>query len=423
MKKVAIIGGGAAGMMCAATLLENMPSTEPLSVALFDKNTKLGVKVLISGGGRCNVTTGITDKKILLTKYIRWSDFLKPSLSSFPPQKVKARFENHGVPLKIEEDLRVFPVSDDGKDIVGIFEKLFSESNSLENYLGHWVISIKKNDKNFILTLDDNTTQTVDILVIATGGNAYAKTGSSGDGYEFARQLGHSITPLGPSLNSFLSAQQRPKNLSGLSLPSAKLETSLFSGEKKSVTWPMLFTHFGISWPAVFALSAYLSKEEISAQSPQKIFLTIDSSRYFHDREKDLISLFQAHPAKQINSILGNFFPDRLVEEICKACEISTTQKVSSITKDQRKAVCHLLTGSREINLTARRPWDEFVTAGWVSLSEISSKKLESLICPDLYFAGEVMDIDGVTGWFNLQSSRATGRQAWLSILEKLSIN
>ncbi|HMT27368.1 MAG TPA: NAD(P)/FAD-dependent oxidoreductase, partial [Candidatus Absconditabacterales bacterium] len=148
-----------------------------------------------------------------------------------------------------------------------------------------------------------------------------------------------------------------------------------------------------------------------------------DSSRYFHDREKDLISLFQAHPAKQINSILGNFFPDRLVEEICKACEISTTQKVSSITKDQRKAVCHLLTGSREINLTARRPGDEFVTAGGVSLSEISSKKLESLICPDLYFAGEVMDIDGVTGGFNLQSSRATGRQAGLSILEKLSIN
>ncbi|HMT01574.1 MAG TPA: NAD(P)/FAD-dependent oxidoreductase, partial [Candidatus Absconditabacterales bacterium] len=157
MKKVAIIGGGAAGMMCAATLLENMPSTEPLSVALFDKNTKLGVKVLISGGGRCNVTTGITDKKILLTKYIRGSDFLKPSLSSFPPQKVKARFENHGVPLKIEEDLRVFPVSDDGKDIVGIFEKLFSESNSLENYLGHGVISIKKNDKNFMENYYKNT--------------------------------------------------------------------------------------------------------------------------------------------------------------------------------------------------------------------------------------------------------------------------
>jgi predicted Rossmann fold flavoprotein len=223
-------------MMCAATLLENMPSTEPLSVALFDKNTKLGVKVLISGGGRCNVTTGITDKKTLLSKYIRGSDFLKPTLSSFPPQKVKARFENHGVPLKIEDDLRVFPVSDNGKDIVGIFEKLFlSQSNFLENYLGHGITSVQKNEKIFTLTLDDGTTQTADILVIATGGNAYAKTGSSGDGYEFARQLGHSITALGPSLNSFLSAQERPKKLSGLSLSSAKLETTLSSGEKKSV--------------------------------------------------------------------------------------------------------------------------------------------------------------------------------------------
>ena len=217
--KIAIIGGGAAGMMTAATLLEKGVNAE---IHLFETNNALGKKVSISGGGRCNITTGITDRNILLSKYTRGTKFLIPSFYEFPPSKVMSWFESKGVPLKVEDDLRVFPKSDIGTDVIKVFEKLFKDKVVI--HLNEPVTKlIPPSEKKFHLETKNNS-YSFNIVIITSGGNAYRHTGSKGDGYNFAKSCNHTITKLGPSLNSFEVKQGWCKKLRGISLPNAKLE-------------------------------------------------------------------------------------------------------------------------------------------------------------------------------------------------------
>lgn len=400
-QSIAIIGGGAAGMMAGAVLIEN---NTPADIHLFDANKNLGVKVIISGGGRCNVTTGITNQNTLKKHYTRGIPFLNAALSKFSPQKCYEWFESRGVPLKNESDNRVFPQSDDGKDIVGVFEKLFHKKITI--HFQSRVKHIQKMKDRFAITTE-NSSHTVDYVVIATGGNAYRKTGSQGDGYHFAESLGHSITPLGPSLNSFFTEEQWPKNVSGIALPNATL-----SFKKTSVTGPFLFTHFGISGPSTFALSSHLAFEKISKQSPLTITLHVDKSIPW----KSHLANNATNGKKQIKTLLSQKIPKRLTNEILTLSNIEQETKLADIPTENRKKLFQYLNNGFELTLTARRPGDEFVTAGGVNTDEINPQTMESLITPKLYFAGEVMDIDGVTGGFNLQSSWATGHLAGKSI-------
>lgn len=416
MKKIAIIGGGAAGMIAAATLLEENVDAD---IYLFDKNPVLGKKVSISGGGRCNVTTGITDKNILFSKYTRGSKFLIPAINTFPPEKVFKWFEDHNVPLKIEKDLRVFPKSDIGSDIVRVFEALFKKK--IHVCLNETMKSLKPNGKGFHIETSKNKYD-FDIVVITSGGNAYKHTGSSGDGYDFAKACGHTITKLGPSLNSFEVKESWCKELSGISLENVKFETSLKNKTKISVNGPFLFTHFGISGPATFALSSHLAFNEISKENPITISLFPDSKKNFDSWNNELLNEILENSKKQINYILSGFLPKRLVEEILKIANIKPEKKGSEVSKEERKKISHLLSGELKLTLLSRRPGDEFVTAGGVSLEEVNKKTMESKLRSDLYFAGEVLDIDGLTGGFNLQSSWATGRLAGISIAKKLKI-
>jgi predicted Rossmann fold flavoprotein len=197
--KIAIIGGGAAGMMCAATLLEHhlkAGNSKEVQVVLFEKNSVLGKKVSLSGGGRCNVTTGLTDHKTILTKYTRGAEFFKPILGKFGPKKVCGWFERHGVPLKCEEDLRIFPVSDSGEDVIGAFQSIFSQAGkALEIRYRTSVIDVSRKQSGFQIAFKDSSpgaveqTEIFDVLVLTTGGNAYAHTGSTGDGYALAARL------------------------------------------------------------------------------------------------------------------------------------------------------------------------------------------------------------------------------------------
>ncbi len=414
VKKIAVIGGGAAGMMVVATLLESKVAAE---VHLFEKNTSLGKKVIISGGGRCNVTTGITDLNALEKKYVRGMSFFKAALSNFPPAKVQQWFENHDVPLKTEEDFRVFPRSDRGTDIVNAFVRVFDQYQAHIHY-AEPILNMQKLGQHFQL-ITAKQEYSFDCVVICSGGNAYRHTGSSGDGYAFAQACGHTITALGPSLNSFEVAEEWPKQLTGLSFPSARLQ--VVKTKEYMAVGPFLFTHFGVSGPMTFAFSAQVAFEPIAKQTPLEVSFEPRSDFNFEQWYRILQAEIDQRGAKQIHSLLDQVLPKRFVEVVLQKADIPLTKQAATLSKDERKLICHLLTGRMIFTLTARRPGDEFVTAGGVDTAEIDRKTLESKLCPGLYFAGEVLNIDGITGGFNLQVAWATGRLVGESIVKCLA--
>jgi predicted Rossmann fold flavoprotein len=409
IQRVAVIGGGAAGMMCAATINELNPTIE---VFLIEKNESLGKKVIISGGGRCNVTTGITDVDLLLTKYPRGQKFLAPAMHGFPPEAVMAWFEDHGVPLKCEKDLRVFPVSNKGKDVVGAFEKVFAQGQTKVLYQ-HSVQAVEKNGDQFVVNFRVGDPVTVDAVVFAVGGQAYRQTGSTGDGYTMAESLGHTITELAPSLSSLLTTEAAARDISGVSFPKATL--TAYGSEKQQFTGPFIFTHFGVSGPAVFALSGLTAYEKFDTEKPLK--LTIDLIPEVPQAKALTIlkTFMKAQPKKFFAHTLHKFVPMSVANVIIKEIGMQAYRQNNLVTDKEVIAAVDWLKAV-PLTVVGRRPGDEFVTAGGINLSEIDAKTLESKICPRLYFAGELIDVDGFTGGFNLQASWATGRAAGVSI-------
>ncbi|NRH21472.1 aminoacetone oxidase family FAD-binding enzyme [Candidatus Gracilibacteria bacterium] len=411
MKQITIIGAGAAGLMTAATILENTES-ESCHIHIFEKNKTPGNKVIISGGGRCNLTTGIEDKKILLSKYTRGADFIRKAFGKFSPRKCREWFESHGVPLKCEKDNRVFPVSDDGYDIVEVFEKLFAKyRNRITLHYGEGVDSILSGNSAFQITTKKGTYDS-DIVVITTGGNAYSHTGSTGDGYAFARSLGHTVTQLGPSLSSFLTSEKWTHELSGLAFESAKI------GDLQG---PLLLTHFGISGPLAFMTSSGFAWETIDKNHPKIVHFSPISTMGYIEWEAFLKEQFANHPKKLIISILTEKLPRRFAEAFIREyfTSIETIYPVS-IGKVIRENISKLLGEGIPLTLTDRRPGDEFVTAGGVNTDEIDAETMESKIQKNLYFAGEVLNVDGFTGGFSLQICWASGYVAGRDIGSKL---
>lgn len=397
-------------MMCAAALQEESPSAE---ILLFDRNDGLGKKVIISGGGRCNVTTGIVDVKTLLTKYPRGGKFLTSAMYAFPPDAVYAWFESHGVPLKTQTDLRVFPQSDDGHDIVGVFEKLFAASN-VQIMLKASVTSMEKIGTEFSVYLKDQSTPiTVDAVVLTTGGQAYRQTGSTGDGYAFAHSLGHTITKLAPSLNSFTTLEQWPASISGLSFERASF-TAKREG-KPTYIGPFLFTHKGVSGPAVFALSSLVAFETYGPKEPLEITIDLFPDATIDWLRDTFAMIVSEYPNKHFANVLGLLVPHSLAEIVVREIGISESKRANQVSK---KEILQCLAWLKAIPLTVigRGVGDEFVTAGGVELGEIDPKTMMSTICPGLFFAGEVMNVDGFTGGFNLQASWAAGRLAGQSV-------
>ncbi len=408
--KIGIVGGGAAGLMAAATILESSPGAE---VLLFEKNDGLGKKVIISGGGRCNVTTGIRDVRTLLTKYPRGGKFLSSAMYNFPPEAVYDWFEAHSVPLKTEEDLRVFPQSNNGKDIVGVFDRLF-EASKVRVYLKANVSCVAKREEIFELTLKDRAEPVlVDRLILTTGGQAYRQTGSTGDGYAFAQALGHTITHLAPSLNAFFTRETWPHQLSGLSFEQATLTTERTG--QPSFTGAFLFTHKGLSGPAVFALSAQVAFEAYDAQHPLLIHIDLFPTLSVEEVRKNIEHAIQTHPRKQMITVLGFVMPKSLAQITCQEAMIPPEKHAVEVSKKDLLRFAEWLKAI-PLHVVGRGAGDEFVTAGGIPLSEVDPRTMESRICPGLFFAGELLDVDGYTGGFNLQASWATGRLAGESV-------
>lgn len=414
--RIAIIGGGAAGMMAAATINEESPETE---VFLIEKNDGLGKKVIISGGGRCNVTTGITDLKIITKKYPRGEKFLISSLHRFSPEDVQNWFESHGIPLKCEGDLRVFPVSNDGRDVVRVFEEIFSDSNT-KILKKSAVVSIQRNNNNdkFVINIKDQPDIQTDYVILCLGGQAYRHTGSTGDGYSLAESLGHHITPLAASLNSFVTTESWPASLSGVSFERATITAQRES--KYTFTGPFLFTHRGISGPAVFALSSLIAFEDYTPKNPFPIFIDLLPDIKIDDLILKFKNIIKENPKKNFKTILHAFVPRSVVEIFEKEFGLPLEKKSAEVSNKHVQAVVEKLK-QLPLHAVGRGAGDEFVTAGGVKLEEVNPSTLESLICPNLYFAGEILAIDGFTGGFNLQAAWATGHAAGESIVKKIT--
>lgn len=399
---IAVIGGGAAGLMAAATITELQPEYE---VVLIEKNAVLGRKVMISGGGRCNVTTGLNDIREVLERYPRGKKFLNSAFHSFSPQAVMQWFEDHGVPLKIEADLRVFPQSNNGKDVVEVFNKLFFE-HQVNVLLRQHVTKIHYTNNKFYLQCNTGEEIIVDKVIITTGGQAYRHTGSTGEGYSFAEQLGHTITPLAASLNSFVLQETWPAQLAGVSLEQIGLQAG-----NEHWSGPIVFTHKGISGPAVFALSSLIAMQEYSAATPLALQLDFVPS----DTEQKLFeyftNTFREHPKQLFKKTLHKFLTWSLCDVMLNNLGIPETSENQHISKKNIHATIQQLKHCT-MHIIGRGAGDEFVTAGGVELKEVNPKTMESKICPGLFFAGEILNIDGFTGGFNLQAAWATGRAA-----------
>ncbi len=408
--KIAIIGGGAAGLMTAATVLEAHTDAE---VFLIEKNEGLGKKVIISGGGRCNVTTGMSDVRTVLTRYPRGGKFLSSAMYAFPPEKVFSWFEERGVPLKIEEDLRVFPQSDNGKDVVGVFEKLFVVAE-MQVWLSTQMIRVEKRGTKFVLLLKGRDEPfVVDRLVLTTGGQAYRQTGSTGDGYAFAQALGHTITPLAPSLNAFFTHETWPAEISGLSFEKAKITAK--RGKAASWTGPFLFTHKGVSGPAVFAVSGLVAFETYNQAHLLELSIDLFPDATEGQLSNELVERIRQTPKKNLPNSLTGLIPKSLCEIAARELRFSLDKHAAEFSKKELLQLVQWLKGI-PLHVIARGAGDEFVTAGGVDLKEVDPTTMESKICPGLFFAGEILDVDGFTGGFNLQASWATGRLAGMNL-------
>ncbi len=422
--KIAIIGGGAAGIMAAAAAYETDPSAE---ILILERNDILGKKVLISGGGRCNLTTGLRDIRTVLSRYPRGNKFLTKAMHKFPPEAVYAWFEDHGVPLKVEKDLRVFPVSNEGQDVMDVFKNIFKTAG-VRVMLKKQVTQVQKNKDGFAISLkNQDSPLLVDKVILTTGGQAYRQTGSTGDGYAFAQSLGHSITSLAPSLSALFTQEKWVADLAGVSVEKAVLfvipgadpgshsqipaRAPLGRDDIKRVEGPFIFTHKGISGPAVFALSSLVAFESLSPEKPLTISIDFFPDRKLPDVIESIWFHVTKYPKKSLGNVIGALVLKSLAPRLCLSAGLNPDSIAADCSKKNAERLAQTMKGL-VLHAVARAAGEEFVTAGGVDLKEVDPSTMQSKICPGLFLAGEILDIDGFTGGFNLQSAWATGRLA-----------
>lgn len=408
---IGIIGAGAAGLMAAATIIELAPAA---TVYLIEKNRVLGRKVSISGGGRCNVTTGVHNIKDLLTRYPRGYKFLTTAMYHFGPEQVYSWFEDHGVPLKTEADLRVFPQSNIGTDVVAVFERLFHD-NQVQVLAGETAQSVTRQGDQFHIAVRSRKNLAVDKLILTTGGQAHRYTGSTGDGYKFAEQLGHTITPLAQSLNAFILADVWVKQLAGVSFVAVGLQIK----DKKQYhfTGPIVCTHQGISGPAVFALSSQIAFERYSAQRPLTLLIDLLPTVSGEQLRHELLNTFKRQPQQKLRTTLHAWLPNSVIAALLGELNLPATKTNGEVSHVMMQRIIDQFKKC-PVSIIGRGSGDEFVTAGGVDLTEVNPRTMESKLCPGLFFAGEILNIDGYTGGFNLQAAWATGRLAGEHCLE-----
>ena len=403
-KNIIVIGGGAAGMMAAGTAAER-----GLNVKLIEKNSRLGRKIMITGKGRCNLTNACGDVKTMLNNVVTNGRFLYSAFYSFDNFQTISFFEKLGVKTKIERGERVFPVSDKSSDIV----------DALRNYL------IDNNVEVISDTVDEITADSsavtgvkcsrrgfiqADSVILATGGISYPATGSTGDGYTFAENLGHTITDLRPSLVPLTVSEAWCRDLSGLSLKNIAITVKNQNGKKIYTDFgEMMFAHFGITGPVILSASAFLKNMQGDSYT-----ITLDLKPALTEKQLDerILRDFAKCQNKDFINSLEMLLPKALIPVVTKLAEIDPHKKVNSVTHQERTRLTELIKNI-QLHITGFCPPEQaIITSGGVNVKEINPSTMESKIIKGLFFAGEIIDVDALTGGFNLQIAFSTGRLA-----------
>ena len=409
MSHVIVVGGGAAGMFAAIVAAKNGHQ-----VTLYEKNEKLGKKIFITGKGRCNITNA-ADMEELFDAVVTNSKFLYSSFYGYTNQNVIDFFEDAGVPVKIERGNRVFPISDHSSDVIRALEREMKKVG-VKVWLNTEVKSVEAEKGKFNkVVLKDTTTQAADACIVATGGLSYRSTGSTGDGFRFAENVGHKVTQCFPSLVPMETKEPWICELQGLSL--RNVEAKILDGKKELYKdfGEMLFTHFGVSGPLIISASSYVGKKFMDKNGQKKeLTLEIDLKPALTEEQLDqrVLRDFEENHNRQFKNAITKLFPTKLIPVMLELGGIDPEKKVNSIEKEERKQFVHLIKHFR-MTLTGLRDYPEaIITKGGVNVKEIDPGTMESKLVKGLYFAGEVLDLDALTGGFNLQIAWSTGYAA-----------
>lgn len=396
-----VIGGGAAGMMAAAVAAEN-----GRSVILLEKNEKLGKKLYITGKGRCNVTNACGRDKFF-ENIVSNPKFLYSAFSTFDNKRLEMFLEDNGCHLKEERGERVFPASDHASDVTAAFERFFKKSG-VQVRLHCKVREIETDGDRIIgVILEDGRAIPAECVIVATGGLSYPVTGSTGDGHRMAQALGHKVTDCAPALVALETEEDWCKKLQGLSLKNVSLTMSC--GKKKLYQGfgEMLFTHYGVSGPLVLSASSFYGKKK----GTEAVSLTIDLKPALSEEQLDkrILRDFEENRNRQFKNALGGLYPAKLISVMIERSGIDPEKKVHEVTKQERRHLAEL-TKAFTLQVRGKRGFEEAViTQGGVSVKEVNPSTMESKLVRGLYFAGEVLDLDGLTGGFNLQIAWSTG--------------
>ncbi len=400
MRKIVIIGAGAAGLVAGAQAAKKGDD-----VTIIEKMPRPARKVMITGKGRCNVTNACFDIEDLIANVPRNPRFMYSAFSSFMPYDTIALIEEMGVPTKIERGNRVFPVSDKAVDIV---DALVNNATSSGAKIINGTVKSFVLEDNIIkaVVLDDGTQMDCDAVAICTGGRSYPTTGSTGDGYALASSVGHSVTYIEPHLVPLVVSNNYIPKLQGLSLKNVSIK--LFDGDKEIYDdfGEMIFTHYGVSGPIILSASCHMTKP---TQHNYSILLDLKPALDEQALDKRIQRDFAEFNNKDFLNSLSKLLPNKIIPVIVKLSGIEPSTKVNQITKEQRLALTHLIKNIR-LNISDFRPIEEaIITSGGVNTKEINPKTMKSKIIDNLSFAGEVIDVDAYTGGFNLQIAFSTG--------------
>ncbi|MCI7796652.1 MAG: NAD(P)/FAD-dependent oxidoreductase [Lachnospiraceae bacterium] len=405
MGRVVITGGGAAGMAAAIGAAQSGHS-----VVLYEKNEKLGKKIYITGKGRCNVTNAC-DTEELFGNMVTNGKFLYSAIYGFTNFDMMDLLESCGCPLKTERGNRVFPVSDKSSDVIFALERKV-RSLGVEVHLNEPVRELWMEDDSLKGVILEKSGKKIpaDSVIVATGGFSYQATGSTGDGYEFAKRAGHTVTELSPALVPFVCAEEDVRSLQGLSL--RNIEVTVYNGKK--VLWKefgeMLFTHFGVSGPVVLSASSYAAKA--IRKNPLVMDIDLKPALSVEQLDARILRDFNEAKNRQFKNSLSGLFPAKLIPVMIARSGIDPEKKVNEVTAAERERLLSLTKAFR-VTLTGLRGFNEaIITQGGVAVKEVNPSTMESKKVPGLYFAGEILDLDGVTGGFNLQIAWSTGMLA-----------
>ena len=405
MKTVIIVGGGAAGMLAGIAAARNGGT-----VHIFEKNEKLGKKVFITGKGRCNVTNAC-DTEDLFRNVVTNSKFLYSSFYGFNNFDMMALLEEAGCPLKTERGNRVFPVSDKSSDVIKALSGMLGRLGA-EVHLHSEVKELLLEDgrcRGILLKKGGTETKVYgDAVIVACGGLSYPTTGSTGDGYRFAGAAGHTVTELSPALVPFeVKETETVKELQGLSLKN--IEAAVYDGKKELYRefGEMLFTHFGVSGPVLLSASSFCAKA--IRKRPLRLVIDLKPALSWEQLDERILRDFSDSRNKQFKNALNHLYPSKLIPVIIDRSSVDPDKKVNEITREERRGLAEA-TKALEFTLTGLRGYKEaIITQGGISVKDVNPSTMESKKIQGLYFAGEILDLDAVTGGFNLQIAWSTG--------------